>query len=197
MNIYEIIIRITVHFKNKSGSPPLSLTHCLFPTSLHQLLIVSFSIMLRVWANPIDSVVFCGELQAPVRGNTSLPWGDGIVPDYRHWHCLLPAWKWQELLLIACLPPPGTSLVSLCKKWVIIGFPVVIKYYHCSLWNAVKRDNKRLKGLEADLVLMLLKVCLLVNLLYVHPTFLGNPFSISSFCRSYMKHFRDIRKAWT
>lgn len=106
-----------------------------------------------------------------MRGNTSLPWGDWIVPDYRHWHCLLPAWKWQELLLIACLPPPGTSLVSLCKKWVIIGFPVVIKYYHCSLWNSVKRDNKRLKGLEADLVLMLLKVCLLLNLLYVHQTF--------------------------
>lgn len=128
------------------GLLPLSLTHCIFSTSLHQLLIVSFSITLWVWANPIDSVVFCGELQAPVRGNTSLPWGDWIVPDYRYWLCLLPAWKWQELLLIACLPPPGTSLVSLYKKWVIIGFPFVIKYYHCSLWNAVKRDNKRLKG---------------------------------------------------
>lgn len=136
MKSHEIIITITVHFKNKSGSPPLSLTHCSFSTSLHQLLIVSFSITLR--ANPIDCVVFCGELQAPVRGNTSLPCGYSIVLVYRHWHCLLPAWKWQELLLIACLPPLGTSLVSLCKKWVIRGFPVVIKYYHFSRWNAVK-----------------------------------------------------------
>lgn len=70
------------------------------------------------------------------------PWGDWIAPDYRHWHCLLPAWKWQELLLIACLSPPDTSLVSLYKKWVIIGFPDVIKYYLCCLWNAIKRPKK-------------------------------------------------------